>query len=311
MKKSFISYVAKLFLITMLLPPVGNCQADSLFDKNIMGMIGIVGAAIGAYGIGQYCGLWDEPSNQDLIDAAMRQLRNGEHYQPMLSLIASYGPTFDPKQIFDESLLYQLALVKRGDGSYDLFVATLNGFMRRARAMMNSIRERATQIKESGDWQEIKSVSYRMDDLNGRLSVMVENLHLLHAYLERHATYFRLFEFEDYARNRYYAELQLLDRYADAYTIKEGLRACALRIYQGPFALMQLVQELSNDTKHLQNLISRTTYNYATRIAYARDVAGRLYHLERVIVSDNEYMRTLLAFQQYQKERDYLQAGVY
>jgi hypothetical protein len=138
---------------------------------------------------------------------------------------------------------------------------------------------------------------------------MVENLHRLHSYVERHAGYFRLFEYEDYVRNRYYDELQLLDRYTDAYTIKEGLRACALRIYHGPFALMQFVQELSNDTQRLQSLISRTTYNYATRIAYARDVAARLYHLERVTVSDNEYMRTLLAYQQYQRERDFLQAG--
>jgi hypothetical protein len=307
MKKSF--YVVTLFLLAMLLPPTGNCRCDSSYDKDIMGLIGLVGAAIGVYGIGQYCGLWDDPSDEETINTATQQLRNGEHYQPMLTLISNYGSSFDPQYTFDESLLYQLALAKRSDGSYDAFSSTLNSFMRKARSTINRLGGQSAQIKESGDWQKIRSISYVMDDLHSRLSVMIENLHLLHVYLERHAGYFRLFEYEDYVRNRYYDELQLLDRYTDAYTIKEGLRACALRFYHGPFALMQLVQELNKDTQCLQNLISRTTYNYATRIAYARDVAARLYHLERVTVSDNEYMRTLLAYQQYQKERDFIRAG--
>ncbi len=308
MKMFSIFSIVRLLSLVMLLPPTGNCLCNPS-DKDIMGLIGLVGAAVGAYGIGHYCGLWDDPSHEEIINAATRQLRESDHYQPMLALISNYGPSFDPKYTFDESLLYQLALAKRSDGSCDVFFSALKSFIRRTRSIVQSLSERSAKIKESGDWQEIKSVSYIMDDLNERLSATVESLCKLHIHLERHTGYFRLFEYEDYLRNRYYEELLLLDRYSDAYTIKEGLRACALRIYHGPFALMQFAQELSKDTQSLQNLISRTTYNYATRIAYARDVAARLYHIERIIVSDNEYMRALLAYQQQQKERDCLQPG--
>lgn len=309
MKKSFS--ISNLFLLAMLLPPVSSSICDSSYDKNIMGLIGLVGAAVGVYGIGSYCGLWDPQSDQDLIDAATKQLRNGGYYQPLLSVISSYGPSFDPKYTFDESLFYQLALAKRENGSYDSFSSSLSSFRRRTRSILTNLRERSVQIKEYGDWQEMKSVGYAMDDLNNRLSVMLESLTVLHTYLERHACYFRLFEYEDYVRNRYYNELQLLDMHTDAYMIKEGIRACAIRVYHGPFALIQFIEELNKDIKAFQTVISRASYNYATRISYARDVTARLYHLERLTVSDNEYMRVLLAYQQYQRERDFMRAGAY
>lgn len=311
MKKLSITYSSKLFVLIMLLPPVGSCRGDSSYDKNVMGLIGLVGAAVGVYGLGQYCGLWDQESNNDLINFAAKQLHSGERYQPMLSIISSYGSSFDPVHTFDEQLLYQLALAKRADGSYDSFFSSLKSFMRRTRSTTNNLRERSAQIKECGDWQEITSVSYVMDELANRLSVMFDRLTVLSSYLERHAGYFRLFEYEDYVRNRYYHELQLLDRYTDSYAVKEGLRVCALKYYQGPFALLQLAQEINNDMKALERALSRVSYNYATRIAYARDVVARLYHLERVTVSDNQYMRALLAYQQCQRERDSLKAGAY
>lgn len=309
MKKSFS--ISNLFLLTMLLPPVSSSVCDSSYEKNIMGLIGLVGAAVGVYGIGSYCGLWDPQSDQDLIDVANKQLHNCGYYQPMFSVISSYGPSFDPKYSFDEPLLYQLALAKRANGSYDSFFSSLTSFMRRTRSIRTSLAERSFQIKECGDWQEMKSVGYAMDDLNNRLSVMLDSLTVLRTYLERHAGYFRLFEYEDYVRNRYYNELQLLDIHTDAYMIKEGIRACAIKVYHGPFALIQFIEELNKDIKAFQTVISRASYNYATRISYARDVAARLYHLERLTVSDNEYMRALLAYQQYQRERDYRIAGAY
>lgn len=269
------------------------------YTNDFLGLVSsALGVAAGVYGLGYCCGWWGAESNEQLIAAATRGLNGLERYRSMLTIIHQAGSSFDPKYSTDEALLYQLAFTKRGEAFIDAYISSLNSFMRDLRSVTDRVKERAADIKGCGDWEEIRTTGYRLDELNDRLRNALQQIEPLAIHLEKHRSYFKLFEYEDYVRNHYLNELEILDRYRDAYAFCEAIRACANSKYAGPFALIEFAKRLNYDIKALENLIARPAYHYATRIAYARDVVARLYHIERLMVSDNEYMRTLLEYQQ-------------
>lgn len=277
-----------------------------LQEAAIVSGLSLLVAAPCIYLAGRFLGWWGQESHEQLIASGNQKLRELEQYRSMVQIVTA-DTQFHPHQTFNEALLYQLAFAKRGKDAIDVFLIAIKNDAHNAHALCNRIEQRSVKLKKNvQEWSEMRSICYALDEISAKLYRVVKDLDILVAHMETHRSYFKLFECEDYVRNYYAQELLLLDQYNDLYALREGIRVCALGKFSGPFALIAFVNNLKGYVVSLEDLIVRSSYNYATRIAYVRDLVSRLQHIERITVSDNEYMHVLLEYQREQREKEAL-----
>lgn len=309
--KQSARYLSCALLLSLILQSTTYPSYSSHYwHKNIQevtatAIVGLVCAGVFTYLVGCGFGLWDQ-SNERLIASGNQRLQEFEQYRPMVHIVSN-DTQFDPRLTFDEAVLYQLAFAKRGKESIDHFLITLKNDAYSARQLCTRLEQRSFKLKKNvQEWHEMRPVCYALDEVSSKLYNVVKNLEVLAAHMEAHISYFKLFECEDYVRNYYAPELMLLDQYNDLYALREGVRVCALGKFSGPFALIAFVNNLKSYIVSLEDLVLRSSYNYATRIAYVRDLIARLQHIERITASDNEYMHVLLEYQREQREKEAL-----
>lgn len=276
-----------------------------LAEDVIWPVIGFFGAITGIYALGHWCGWWGSESNEQLLARGRKHLEYAHAYRSMLQIMKSAG--CDPLHNFDESILYQLALAKRGGKSIDACISSLKSCIRDITSSRTALEKRSYNLKRDCDWDEVRTVCYHLDHIGNQLVDVLEELKPLLSYLEAHSSYFKLFECEDYVRNHYACELQLLEQYGDEYSLMRALRTSVMSKHSGSFALIDFVKKLQRDIARLDDLAVRPAYNYATRIGYACDVVMRLRRIHECIVSDAEYTRMLSEYERAQREKERLQ----
>jgi len=269
-------------------------------------VVGALCAASGVYLLGYCFGWWGYESHERLIECGNQKLQELGQYWSMTNIIRTSEMQFDPHRTFNEPLLYQLAFTKRASDSVDKYIMTLKNQMYYARDVCSRIEKRSLKLKNKSDWHEVRETCYALDEVSNKLYRSIKDLDVLVAHIDTHMSYFKLFECEDYVRNYYAQELALLDQYTDPYTIREGVRVAAFSKFSGPFALIAFVNSLKGHITCLEDLVLRSAYNYATRIAYARDLVARLQRIERIVISDNEYAHVVLEYQREQREKEML-----
>ncbi len=269
-------------------------------------VIGFFGAITGVYALGRWCGWWGSESNEQLLARAGRELDHLHAYQPLLRIVKSAGYN-NPLHGLDESVLYQLALAKRGGKPIEAYISCLKACLRDATAAKKALEKRSGELKYEGDWDVVRMVCHDIDRMASDMQNLLQELEPLHAYLQAHVSYFQLFECEDHIRDKYGRELQLLEQYGDDYALMRPLRACVMSKHSGAFALIEFVRKLKKDIARLDDLAARPAYNYATRIGYARDVVGRLRCVHECIISDGEYTRMLAEYERAQREKERIQ----
>ena len=277
----------------------------NLAEDVIWPVLGLFGVITGIYALGRWCSWWGSESNEQLLARGRKHLEYAHVYHPMFQIMKSAG--CDPLHNFDESILYQLALAKRGGKAIDVYVSSLKSCIRDVSSSRTALATRSYNLKHDCDWNEVRTICYHLDHIGNQLEGTLEELKPLLSYLEAHTSYFKLFDGEDYARNQYTRELQLLEQYGDDYALMRPLRTCVMSTYAGSFALIDFAQKLKRDIAKLEDLAARPAYNYATRIGYARDIVMRLRRIHECIVSDGEYARMLAKYDQAQREKERLQ----
>ncbi len=276
-----------------------------LAEDVIWPVLGFFGAITGLYALGRWCGWWGSESNELLLARGRKHLEYAHAYQPMLHIMKSVG--CDPLHSFDESILYQLALAKRGGKSIDAYITCLRACVRDASSSRTALGKRLYNLKRDCDWDEVRAVCYHLDHIGNQLDDMLQELKPFLSYLEAHVSYFKLFDNEDYVRNQYARELQLLEQYGDDYALMRQLRICVMSKHSGAFALIEFAQKLKRDIAKLDDLAMRPAYHYAARIGYVRDVVRCLWRIHECIVSDVEYTRLLTEYDRAQREKERLQ----
>lgn len=305
--KQVISSLCCTFLISVAYPV--QLKASS-YNHNSANSF-LVPLAAGALGVAGICTLgyclrwWGHESNEQIISSCRQALQSAEQYHTMIAILRGSDMHVDYAP-FNEQVLYQLAFAKRGGLSIESFIATLVSDMYQAKNLCKKAENRSLELKHQANWEQLRSVCYELDCLHKDLYAIIKQLELLHLTLQRHASYFYLFEYEDYIRNYYASELLLVEQYHESYQLKEGIRVCAFSKYKGPFALIDFVKRLKVDIQTLENSIFRSAYNYAIRIGYAQDIANRLKHIEHLILADHEYAHALIEYQRDQREKERL-----
>lgn len=288
----------------------GPVHASNNYHNNDTGsfllpLAGALGAAAGICTLGYCLKWWGHESNEQLIMSCRHALQHTEQYYTLVNILRS-SDMHAHNTSFNEQVLYQLAFAKRGGPSITSFIATLASDIAQGKNICKKAETRSLQLKQQDNWQHTRDICYELDRLHDELYNAIRQLESLHLCMQRHASYFYLFEYEDYIRYHYASELLLLEQYHESYQLKEGIRACAFNKYKGPFALIDFVKHLKSDIQALENSIFRSAYHYAVRIGYAQDVANRLKHIEQLILADHEYAHAMLEYQRDQREKERL-----
>ena len=269
----------------------------------LWGAVGFFGAITGMYTLGKWCGFWGVVSNEQLIQQARTALHHIDSFAPLMNILEKKQVTNDVGMV-DESLLYELALAKRGGASIDAYMGNVRSHINALSSSQKDLEKRAYELKND---HKIKYLHDRIYGLIRQIRESLQKMSFFIQYLEAHRSYFRLFEIEDRFGKRYKRELDLITQmpYYD-YALIKALRACVLSKYAGAFALIEYVHTLKQDVIELERTVSGPAFNYENRLSNAQMLVTQLAGIRDLIISDDEYVRLLPAYEHAQREKERL-----
>lgn len=139
------------------------------------------------------------------------------------------------------------------------------------------------------------SLVQEMDALVKKLKKILPHFELLRDYLNKHSTYFVLFELEDVLRNRYQDELRVLTDYPNNNDyIKQEIKRCIYANFQASsYPHVRYVEALDADMQQLTRSIRQARYAYTDRIRWSQWVVDSLQYIKSIVTADPQYTQEI------------------
>ena len=284
-----------------------SMRRDDGLTNIFYGALGVIGVVTGVYVLGSWLGWWNA-SNEQLIAQAERRIHAVNAHRKVITVLkqAMQQPVFDE---MNESLLYEIALLRRhahhGIDGYIHQIERVIANLRESRKLLN---ERRHELEHEADQPDIKRVCRRMSSLVNEIERCLADVKLAHDFLDQHRSYFQLFACEDRLLADYDRERILFAQYGyDQGALLYALRSHASSFGScGAFTLISYVRKLCHDIALFEPLVARPAYNYAGRLGHARELLDQLYIIKQLLVSDPEYNRLLVQYEQAKRDEERL-----
>lgn len=284
----------------------GERYHDEIRPENVvMGIVGGAIAGLGIYALGSYFDWWGAPSCQDLLSQGERYVREGSQYREIyreaLSIQGGYA-------VHHEEVLYQCAILKRGKNSVGTYISTLSTLIENIRSLREKIARRISDIEHDHASPDYNTYLPRLRTVMSELRTKEDELRITRGCLEKHRSYFKLFEEEDALAQEYGRELGIMQQYANnnEYEMARTLRAALSSRFNDAYGLIRAVRTLQSDIESFAHVLSGLAYNYPARSEYARLLLTSLRRIKEIVISEGEYARLLAQYEAAEREKEYL-----
>ena len=269
-------------------------------------VVGGVAAAVGAGAYALYS--WLTPSDEEVLHGAQREVANFNFNQyPYVNdlgkLLGGFAQTqyAQDKVIatLNEPILYQLSYTYSQNGSMLARLDELSSQISVFRDRHAALRERINAIEQSNNYEK-QFIKNEMIRVGSDIAHILEPLTFAYRYLSNHRSYFFLIEGEYNIYKVYAQELEVLPYVYNAWDLARSLHAIILSKQQAAgarFPYKSYVETIDRDIKGLERAINNVSYNYAERLAYARDLDRKLNAIKLAIVADPAYIQDVQAYE--------------
>ena len=126
------------------------------------------------------------------------------------------------------------------------------------------------------------------------IDMFLPHLELLSKYIEKHASYFNLYDCDGQTRNYYGPLLQVIERYQhDSYLCASQVKRFILSQSRAQYPLISYLQTLGKHITDLEYAFRKTDYRYGERVGWAKQLNESLQYIKAVIISDVQYQEEL------------------
>ncbi len=306
------------FLPFSLLVPSG-ISAEGFWHDAGKGCLAAGAAIVGIGGLITAANWLFSESDRDLYERAHRQYTDA--YNCYGDTVNWFAQTFHFTQVTasvrdrvlhdcSEPVLYEIAtkLWTHNEREYN-YRSNLRYSLDQLQSCYNKLLTRIRAIQDSEYDYEVAQVLGQMRTLVRTIESSLPNLRLFSDYLENHRSYFALYESDGKIRNYYQTECNIINQYRhDTYRLVQELMRCALSKQTGSYRLVSYVRELESYLSDVKSRVRRLAYNYASRIALARELIDILAYIKGVIVADPTYTQELRDYEHASIERAHIAA---
>ncbi len=302
--KTRISFVLSFVLFLSFITPA-QLHADCSKWSSVGQVIAAAGAALlGVGGVITFADWLLNETDLQLIDRANSKYNNA--YRRYHDMVYWFEQTYHLSDItsherarvmndLSEAVLYEIGTkmwsMNEKEYSYrSQLRSSLNQLTSYRRKVLRRIRE-----LESGSYDfEVRRLIEQLRGAMRTIESFLPHLGLFSDYLERHSSYFALYECDGTVRNRYAHELNIIEQYRhDTYRLADELRRFVLNKQYGVYPNVRYVNKLDRYVLELKSWFRRVSYNYVDRIGWARQLVDSLCYIKGIITSGAAYKREL------------------
>jgi hypothetical protein len=162
-----------------------------------------------------------------------------------------------------------------------------------------ALRERISAIEQSNSYEK-QFIKNEMIRVASDIAHILDPLNFAYRYLSNHRSYFYLIEAEYNIYKAYAQELEVFPYAYTSWDLARSLQAIILSKGQSVgarFPYKYYVEIIDRDIRGLERAINGVSYNYAERLAYARDLNKKLNYIKLAIVADPAYIQDVQAYE--------------
>jgi hypothetical protein len=207
-----------------------------------------------------------------------------------------------PIQYIPETVLFEFAtFVWNGGYTQDAYHSELFSAKYKLQGYVRDLNKRIRSYDgKYSSYEDQKKLSI-MRNLLQSVNQLLADITFFADCLECHKSYFTLYDCVGKTRNRYSAQISILEsgRYSTAAEIKQSI----VNYDSSQFAFRNFVKVIENDISHLDFNLRNVTYNYEAGQRYAQQILHQLITIKNIVVSDSRYQEELYQWEQARLER--------
>ena len=297
----------------LLLPLVaslscGNVYSYETHDKFIAGACAAAAALVGIAGTAAFVDWCFSETDDQLIGRVssecqiiVSQYKQSMDYFLQQAGVGLYSP-HRPIQYIPETVLFEFATFVWNSGSSqsayrsELFSAKykLQGYVKDLSKRIYSYQGKYTSYEEQ------KKLSI-MRNLLQSVEQLLVDITLFADCLECHNSYFTLYDCVGKTRNRYAAQIAILE--SGRYSIHAEIKQSILSYDSSQYAFRNFVKGIESDISNLDFSLRNLAYNYEAGQRYAHQFLHQLITIKNIVVTDSRYQEELYQWEQARLEQ--------
>lgn len=298
-----------ILVLTSAMPVSLHATTQNQTLKDVAWGAAVVGGVAAAVGAGAYALYsWLTPTDEEVLHGAQREVANFSFNQyPYVNDLSKLLGGFPQTQYaqdkviatLNEPILYQLSYTYSQNGSMLARLDELSSQITVFKDRHAALRERISAIEQSNSYEK-QFIKNEMIRVASDIAHILDPLNFAYRYLSNHRSYFYLIEAEYNIYKTYAQELEVFPYAYTSWDLARSLQAIILSKGQSVgarFPYKYYVEIIDRDIRGLERAINGVSYNYAERLAYARDLNKKLNYIKLAIVADPAYIQDVQAYE--------------
>ena len=294
-------------LMVLMVVSLG-CQTSNMKagnnDRFIKGACAVGAAAVLAAGIAAVVDWFSETDDQmitrinGLVNAIAQRYTDTMTYFGQLSGIDLYIATvYKPFNTISDYVLHEFAThiwyknSTQADYRTGVWNAKheLESSIQQLRKRIRNLEGKYLQYEDQQRLRTMRQLVSNTEELLSKITVFAEAL-------EYHKSYFELYDAIDVVRNKYLAEITILE--SGSYAMEMEIKRSIVGRSNSQYPFKTFVRDVSDDIEKIESKIRGLRHQYEGKRKYAEGLVNCLVAIKSIVVSDPRYQEELYAWEQ-------------